>query len=197
MDGDLFPTSPESGPDFLLTDVTFEFPPPYPWLGRGHRNAGKARLLRAMLEHRSELVRWYPHIPLTTSPLGQATPAAALLVLWDRWDYLRGPCPRCGSWALGVSLAGSFSIGRVSGHCVGCGETVSRFVPGSLAHTKTFVQRVLADTPYQVQFADWGWCLCDNPRGLVAVLEELGATGLRERPAVPGSFGARDGGLRR
>jgi hypothetical protein len=123
----------------VLSDVTFEYPPPYPWQALGHRNAGTARLLRALLEHRRELVRWYPHIPLTTSPDGQATPLAALLVLWDRWDYLRGPCPRCGNWALGVSVAGSVSIGRVAGHCVRCGEAVSRFVPGGLAHTKASV----------------------------------------------------------
>jgi hypothetical protein len=144
-----------------------------------------------MLEHRREILRWYPHIPLSTSPEGPATPVAALLLLWDRWDYVRGPCPRCGNWALGVSVAGSFSIGRVAGHCSGCGEAVSRFVPGGLALTKACVQRVLADSPYQIEFTDWGWCLRDIPSGLVAVLKELGATGLQDRPAVPG--GARDG----
>lgn len=114
---------------------------------------------------------------------------AALLLLWERWDYMRGPCPRCGSQALGVGFNGFLSTGSVAGHCLRCARGVTRDI-GGIGTIVTCLRACLGDTPYrlwpggcefrptrrgEIVYGGWGWSLGPLPPGIVAVLQELGA----------------------
>ena len=102
---------------------------------------------------------------------------AALLLVWNRWDYASGPCPRCGAPALATSFGGVLSIGSVSGCCTGCGGVVTRVGCG-VAWVKRYCEQATAGTPYRIPIRSFpgGWVLRGEPRELVAVLQEVGAT---------------------
>lgn len=155
-----------------------------PWLAQEVENPAMARLLRAMLEHRHDILRWYPWVSLATRKDQKPAPVAALLLLWERWDETRGLCPRCGEWALATQIGGGFSGGLILGFCTLCALRVSRHTGGIARITKQ-IAWCLQDSPYRLPLQGWpaGWCIDRIPDALVAALEEVGADGLREDPA--------------
>lgn len=151
-------------------------PPPEPWrLVRG-RSREWARLLRALLEHRSQLLKWYPFVPVPTLGTAGTTPLAPVLMVWSRWGYAHGACPRCGAPALATFFGGALARGSVTGYCTGCARMVTRFV-GGLGRVVSGCNRATARTPYHIPFGSFpgGWQMGGEPIALVAVLQELGA----------------------
>jgi hypothetical protein len=71
------------------------------------------------------------------------------------------------------------SIGSVSGCCTACGSVVTREGRGFM-WVKHCCDRATAGTPYRIPFRYFpgGWALWGEPRDLVAVLRELGASGV-------------------
>jgi hypothetical protein len=154
-------------------------PLPGPWEPvRRHRTV-EARLLAAMLACRERLLQWYPRVTVPTLDAEVRTPVAAVLLVWERWDYASGPCPRCGELAVATSFGGVMSIGSVSGCCTACAGVVTREGRG-LSWVKGCCDQATAGTPYRMPFRMFpgGWTLRGEPRELVAVLHELGATGV-------------------
>lgn len=155
-------------------------PPLAPWVPvRRRRRPVEARLLAAMLEHREGLTQWYPRVLVPALDPAVRTPVAALLLVWQHWDFASGPCPRCGAPAVATSFGGVMSVGSVSGCCTGCGSVLSRDGAGFM-WVKRCCDRATAGTPYRIPFRYFpgGWSLWGEPRDLVAVLRELGASGV-------------------
>jgi hypothetical protein len=154
-------------------------PLPGSWEPVPRRRKTEARLLVAMLACRERLLEWYPRVFVPALDPKVRTPVAALLLVWDRWDYASGPCPRCGGPAVATSFGGVMSIGSVSGCCTVCGGVVTR--PGrGFMWVKHHCDKATEGTPYRIPFRQFpgGWALRGEPRNLVAVLRELGANGV-------------------
>src|SRR2546430_3384377 len=98
---------------------------PPSWRAHARHDADLSRLLGALSRRRRDVLVCYPRVPLADEATGTTTPLAALLLLWERWEYLRGACPACGSVALGVSFGGLLSVGSVTGCCLGCARLVT------------------------------------------------------------------------
>jgi hypothetical protein len=157
-----------------------------PWRIHLRRDAALRRLLRALYQHRDDVLACYPHVPLTDETSPERTAVSALILLWERWDYLRGSCPACGSDALGVAFGGLLSCGQITGCCLGCARFVSRFIGGA-GLIQSAINDRLSDTPYrltlstravppggQALYGGWGWSLPRRVPALEAVLQELG-----------------------
>ena len=154
-------------------------PLPGPWKPvRRHRKV-EARLLAAMLACRDHLVQWYPRVLVPALDPHVRTPVAALLLVWERWDFATGRCPRCDGRAVATCFGGVMSIGSVSGCCTACGGAVTRD-GGGISWVKHYCDKATAGTPYRIPFRLFpgGWALRGEPRDLVAVLHELGASGV-------------------
>ncbi len=138
-----------------------------------------ARLIGAMLTCRVQLYQWYPRIQVPALDPHVRTPVAALLRVWDRWDFASGPCPRCGGPALATCFGGVMGIGSVSGCCTVCGGVVTR-VGGGFSWVRGCCEAATLGTPYRIPFRSFpgGWALRGEPHDLIAVLSELGATKL-------------------
>jgi hypothetical protein len=158
-----------------------------PWRIHLRRDPVLRRLLRALYQHRDEVLACYPRVPLTDKTSPERTAVSALILLWERWDYLRGSCPGCGSDALGVAFGGLLSCGQLTGCCLGCARLVSRFIGGAGLIQSAIHQR-LCDTPYrltltaqapppadagQFTYGGWGWSLPRKLPALEAMLQEL------------------------
>src|SRR5690606_42142216 len=90
-------------------------PPPQPWECVPRLRPDMARLLSAMHRHRHALLAFYPLVPIAPPRWDHqhGAPVGALLLLWDRWDYARGQCPRCNGTAFATSWGGLLSSGSV------------------------------------------------------------------------------------
>ena len=153
------------------------------WRVHAKRDPALRRLLRALYQHRREILAHYPAVPIADE-----TEIAAIILLWERWESLRGRCPECGSDVLGVGLGGLLSIGVVTGCCLGCARLLSHDIGGAPS-IQSAVTDWLRDTPYrltlmsrptppssgQLAYGGWGWGLSAALPELTAVLEELGA----------------------
>ena len=143
-------------------------------------------LLRALYRHRDALLAHHPHVRLTP----ERTSVGALILLWERWDYLRGRCPKCRSVVLGVTFGGLLSCGSVTACCLGCARLVSRSIGGAAVIQSALHERP-GDTPYrltltaqapppadagQFTYGGWGWSLPKKLPELEAVLQELGGS---------------------
>ena len=156
---------------------------PASWRVHLRRDTPLRELLRALYRHRDAVLAYYPHVPLTK----ERTPVGALILLWERWDYVRGHCPKCRSVVLGVSFGGLLSCGSVTGCCLGCARLVSRFIGGA-GPIQSAIHKFLHDTPYRLTltaqlpppadageftYGGWGWSLPRKLPELEAVLQEL------------------------
>ena len=169
-------------------------PTPEPWVPSRHaRDAALAPIARAAFERRQQLAACYPWVPAVRFTIGgigcpgpRCHTAGALVLLWERWIWFGGTCPRCGGRVLGVAAGGGLSTGRVTGACVACEALLQRGVPGFCAILHG-VGQALQGTSFRLT----GVPVPAAGRGatpLVAVLQELGAGGL----AQPGTrSGAR------
>jgi hypothetical protein len=157
-------------------------PPPTPWESLGYRNFHLARLFDAVFRRRRLLAAWYPWVPVPMSRVGSpyhrgtGYPAGALVRLWGGWDYLRGRCPACSGPVLGYAFGGALSSGAVTGVCRRCATMVTRFVWG-IGTVMRCIRPVLEGTPFGLTggAADTP---DRSPAALIAVLQELGETGL-------------------
>ncbi len=170
----------------MSSDSTELFVPP--WESEGTRNPAYAGLFRAVYQYRRELVAQYRWVPVTTAK-GSFTfgvqdrllPVAALIRLWEYWPHLRGSCPECKDEVLGHSFSGYLSAGGITGVCVGCGLVVSRWIGGMSRITGAIIP-ILENTPYYLR-SGWGVRMEGPPIGLIAVLQELGASDVPGRDA--------------
>ena len=168
---------------------------PTPWESTGRRDPDRARLYRAVFQHRTELAAHYPwvFIPQCSGALKfgeheRPCPMGALILLWEKWPLLRGGCPECKAPALGISFGGHLSSGSIGGICIGCDLVVSRWIAG-IGPIWSGVKPILKDTPFYLR-SGWGVGSTGAPAALIAVLQELGATDL---PAANSpSFQAED-----
>jgi hypothetical protein len=155
--------------------------PAAPWEPEGTRNIAYARLFRAVYQYRNELAAQYRWVPVTaakgTFTFGvqdRLLPVGALVRLWEYWPHLRGSCPECKDEILGYSFSGYLSAGGITGVCVGCGVVVSRWIGGMSRITSAIIP-ILENTPYYLR-SGWGVRMEGPPVGLIAVLQELGAS---------------------
>ena len=166
-----------------LMSASFSRPRPQPWQRLGHSlNPELARLLGAVYRRRRLLAAWYPLVPAPPARIGgigcrrSSYPVGALILIWCGWDYARGPCAECGGRGLGYDFAGGLASGRVLGVCARCGTMLERFV-GGLVRINNGIEPALEGTAFRFTglpepTTDWA------PAALVAVLGELGETGL-------------------
>ena len=160
-------------------------PPPEPWRVADRRSPALARLVGALYRHRDDLIRMYPNVVLPTAPGNMPTPLAALLLLWANWDYAKGFCPACHSPAVATSFSGVLSAGSVGGFCTECGMPLARFI-GGIGRIHTGCREATAGTSWgiRITMAPGAWRLAGDPQTLIAILQEVGATGLPDPAAV-------------
>jgi hypothetical protein len=159
-------------------------PGPWEWTRRGCDD-DLARIVRAAFERRhllAERYPWVPATPFTIGGIGSPGPrchtAGALVLLWERWSWFGGPCPECGEPGLGVTAGGGLSTGRVTGLCIGCQAQLQRWIPGFHA-----IMHGVGEALHGTSFRLTGVPVPAAGRGaapLVAVLQELGASGLAQ-----------------
>jgi hypothetical protein len=161
-------------------------PTPEPWArSRRGSDAALARIARAAFEHRQQLATCYPWVPAAQFTIGgigcpgpRCHTAGALVLLWERWSWYGGSCPRCGARGLGVTAGGGLSTGRVTGVCIGCEALLERWIPGFHA-----IMHGVGEALHGTSFRLTGVPVPAAGRGaapLVAVLQELGASGLAQ-----------------
>jgi hypothetical protein len=144
-----------------------------------------ADLLKAMLACRVQLYQYYPRVQVPALDPLVRTPVAAILRVWDRWDFASGPCPSCGGVAVATSFGGVMTIGSVSGCCTACGEVVTRD-GGGFSWVRRCCEVATAGTSYRIPFRSFpgGWALRGEPHDLIAVLSELCAPNLPDPRAL-------------
>jgi hypothetical protein len=129
--------------------------------------------MRGVYEKRKRILADHPMVRLPTTNRKVWTPVAALILAWERWNYVQGKCPKCGGRALGISFGGLLSIGSVAGVCTKCALVVSRHI-GGIGMSVSGAQKCVEGTPYQFKFLNWRWGIQGIPRPLVTVLRRLG-----------------------
>lgn len=161
-------------------------PPPGPWKALASFAPERSRLVAALWRRRAELLSWYPLVPvgLPDHRDQRAAPVGALLLLWERWDYAQGTCPRCLAPAFGTSWGGMLSLGSVGGVCTVCGVVVTRYI-GGIGMVVEGIRNQLSGVLHGLGPRSYpgGWFLKGRCDTLIAVLQELGETDLPD----PGS----------
>lgn len=178
---------------FIERAAAMSFPDPWglepgPWHAVERRSRARGQLVAAMLAHREPLLEWYPRVPVPSDDVTLYTPVAALLLVWEHWNFAHGSCPRCGAPAVAIAFGGLLNTGSVSGCCAGCGQVVNRR-GGGFPWVVRCCELATAGTPYRIPFRKFpgGWHLAGEPQALVAALQEVGA---RELPHLhPGALG--------
>lgn len=149
-------------------------PPPTKWERAPHGyNRDLSLLVRGVFEHRDTILESYRLVKLPSDTPGISTPVAALILAWERWDYVQGECPDCGARALGTSFGGMLSSGSVGGVCTQCSLVVMRHI-GGIGLAANGAQKSVEGTPYRFRFVNWRWGFRGIPRRLVSVLRKLG-----------------------
>lgn len=168
-------------------------PPPEPWHVADRRSPALALLAGALYRHRQELLRLYPTVVLPTPPANAPTPLAALLLLWQNWDHAKGACPACWGPAVATSFSGVLSAGSVEGFCTECGMPVARFI-GGIGRVRRGCCDATAGTPWEIKITmvPGAWRLAGDPLILIAILQEIGASGLPDTAAVTAALLRRD-----
>ena len=165
-------------------------PAPDPWKGCKRHDRDLSLLVRGIYEKRKEILAHHPMVRLPTADPKIWTPVAALILAWERWDYVQGKCPKCCGRALGVSFGGLLSIGSVGGVCTKCALMVSRHIGGIGAAVRG-AQKSVEGTPYRFRFLNWRWGIQGIPQKLVTVLRRLG---VKELPKASRETGEPWGG---
>jgi hypothetical protein len=118
---------------------------------RGEGEA-EAFAVRMVLRYRRELDPWL-HFPNGSchrfGPEEKPMPIGALLLLWERWDFMTGRCARCGETIYGYTFWGEWHQYGITGCCIGCGITYCRSLSG-LERVNSFVSKHLDDTPFRL-----------------------------------------------
>ena len=162
---------------------------PTPWERAGNQyDQDLCLLVREVFAHRKQILAHYPWVKLPNRDRRITTPVAALILAWERWNYLQGDCPDCGSPALGVSFGGMLTNGLVTGVCTKCACLVKRFIGGGRAATGA--RKCVEGTPYRFQSGPgmwYSWYFQGIPAELVAVLKKLGVVDLPTPTVRPSS----------
>ena len=153
---------------------------PSPWDVLAERRPTRAAIIRALHEQRADLVAQYPHLFLPSRP--RPTPVVALLDLWREWDLAHAPCGACGGIGLVTSFGGALSRGALGGICIGCRRVLRREIGGGMGVILRATASIRTRHGYHF-FASFpgSWGLHGPALGVVAVLQELGVSGLRAR----------------
>lgn len=152
---------------------------PSPWDVVAERRPTRAAILRALYEQRAELLTQYPHLVLPAKP--HPTPVVVLLDLWREWDLAHAPCGACGGIGLVTGFGGALSRGSLGGVCIGCQRVLRRAIGGmGVILRATASIRACHRYPFFGSFPG-NWGLHGPALGVVAVLQELGVSGLRAR----------------
>jgi hypothetical protein len=151
-----------------------------------------------MYKHREEILESYPLLKLPSDHPEVSTPVAALILAWERWNYVQGKCPECGARALGISFGGLLNIGSVGGVCTKCALVVTRPIGGIAAAIRGSAA-IVEGTPYEFQFVNFRFGFRGIPRSLVGVLRKLGVKELpkasrgADEPVSGGAYFTMDG----
>ena len=162
------------------------------------RSRDRSLLVRGVYEHREEILESYPWVKLPSDHPEVSTPVAALILAWERWNYVQGKCPECGARALGISFGGLLNIGSVGGVCTQCALVVTRPIGGIAAALRGSAASV-EGTPYEFGFVNFRFGFRGIPRSLVAVLRKLGVKDLpkpsrgADEPIGGGAYFTMDG----
>lgn len=142
-----------------------------------------ARVIRACLEHRDELLADDPWLPFPQNTCcfsfgenGLPLPIGAAFLLWDLWPDFTGACV-CGGTIYGYGFGGFLSMGGVPGVCVKCGTRHFNQL-GGLGTVGHLADEHLIGTPYKLKGGRFGGCFNGPRKPLVEKLKALGATDL-------------------
>ena len=155
-------------------------------------------LIRGLHEHRDEILKFHPLVQLPSDHPKVSTPVAALILAWERWNYVQGDCPECGARALGISFGGLLNVGSVGGVCTKCALVVCRPIGGFVAAARGARESV-ERTPYDFGFVNFRFGFRGIPRSLVAVLRKLSVKELpkpsrgTDEPIGGGAYFTMDG----
>jgi len=149
-----------------------------PWGDNEHRAPEKASLVRNVLAFRDQLDPWLPFPQnaccFSFGADGLPLPVGALLVLWERWPAITGPCPVCGGQGYGVGFLGFLSTGWIPGVCIECERSLTRNV-GGLGWLDDEIKPILKGSPYYLNRGVM-WGTFEGLRApLVAALQSLRA----------------------
>ena len=155
--------------------------PVHPLEASEHRTPERASLVRNVLAFRDQLDPWLP-FPQNACCFGFGEdslplPLGALLLLWERWPRITGPCPVCGGQWYGVGFLGFLVLGWIPGVCIECERSLKRNVSGAgwLANE---IRPILKGSPYYLNRGVM-WGTIEGLRApLVAALQSLGARDL-------------------
>jgi hypothetical protein len=162
------------------------------------RNRELSLLVRGVYEHREEILESYPLVKLPSDHPEVSTPVAALILAWERWNYVQGKCPECGARALGISFGGLLNVGSVGGVCTQCALVVCRPIAGFVLAARGARESV-EGTPYEFKFVNFRFGCRGIPRSLVGVLRKLGVKELpkasrgADEPVSGGAYFTMDG----
>lgn len=161
-------------------------PVPLPWERAGNLyDQDLSLLIRELFKHRVQILAHYPLVKLPNRDPRITTPIAALILAWERWNYLQGECPDCAEPALGVSFGGMLSKGQVAGVCTKCARVVKRFIGGG-SRAATGARKCIEGMPYRFNTGNemwYNWHFQGIPSDVVAMLLELGVVDV-PRPTV-------------
>lgn len=151
------------------------------WGIEEHRETVRSPVIRAVLQHREELLRLDPWLPFPQTACSftfgrhdRPLPVGALFILWDSWPEFTGPCPNCGGTGYGFALGGMLSVGGVVGCCTGCERHLFRQV-GGLATVGRIADSYLRNTPFFLRSAFFGGTCGSDGQELLEALASLGA----------------------
>ena len=148
------------------------------WGDNEHRAPEKASLVRNVLAFRDQLDPWLPFPQnaccFSFGADGLPLPVGVLLVLWERWPAITGPCPVCGGQGYGVGFLGFLSTGWIPGVCIECERSLTRNV-GGLGWLADEIKPILKGSPYYLNRGVM-WGTFEGLRApLVAALQSLRA----------------------
>jgi hypothetical protein len=156
-----------------------------PWRYTGGEDADLAKLIRALLARREEVLSVDPWLPFPQNCCcfgfgdgRRPLPVGALVLLWDRWTAATGPCADCGGGIYARGFGGLLSIGGVVGHCSGCGRRHFRPI-GGLSTVGAEAGRALEGTEFNITLALFGGVV-EGPRR--PLWEALRASGVADLP---------------
>jgi hypothetical protein len=142
-----------------------------------------ARVIKACIEHRDELLADDPWLPFPQNTCcfsfgekGLPLPIGAAFFLWDQWPDFTGTC-ECGGAIYGYGFGGFLSMGGVPGVCVDCGARYFNQL-GGFGTVGHLADEHLIGTPYKVKSGRFGGCFNGPRKPLVEKLKALGASDL-------------------
>ena len=124
-------------------------------------------------------------LPINSSDpagMGPNIQAAAMITVWQAWEYAYGSCHRCRGPMVATSWGGIVGVGGVLGVCVECFERGGRFLPG-VGTAVLWVDRVLGSTPWKLSWTPLTFRLGGCGAGSLQSADRTWGSGARDRNA--------------